>query len=186
VGAIAVAAVLGFTLLRGGGAQAALADAGCTLETYPSQGRQHVEEVPEDFEFNSFPPTTGPHHAQWAPYDVYDRPVDQLRLLHNLEHGALVIQYGEDVPQSEVDAIVSWYREDPNGKVVAPLPELGDEIALAAWTTPDSPGAGEDEGQGVLAKCTAFDRNAFNRFRDTYAFRGPERIPREQLRPGGF
>lgn len=184
VGAIALAALLGFVLLRGGGTEEALAAAGCSLETYPSQGREHVEELPEDFEYNSFPPTTGPHHPQWAPWDVYDRPVDQGRLLHNLEHGGLVIQYGEDVPEEDVAAIVAWYRGDPNGKIVAPLPELGNEIALAAWVSPETPTEAENAGEGVLAKCTSFDRGAFDRFKDTYGFRGPERFPRDQLQPG--
>jgi hypothetical protein len=184
IGLVAIAAVVGFLLLRGDGAAAALADAGCTLETYPSQGREHIEEPQEDFEYNSFPPTTGPHHPVPSPWDVFDEPVDQLRLIHNLEHGGLVIQYGEDVPQAEVEAIVAWYRKDPNGKIIAPLPDLGDEIALAAWAAPETPGTTDDSGEGVVAKCPTFDAKAFDEFKSSYGFRGPERFPREFMTPG--
>jgi hypothetical protein len=183
-GVLLLAAVLGFVLLRGGNGAAAFEEAGCTFETFPAQERDHVDELPEDFEYNSFPPTTGPHHPVPAPYGTYDEPVDQLRLLHNLEHGSIAVQYGEDVPQSEIDAVLAWYREDPNGKIVAPLPELNDEIALTTWRAPESPDTAEAVGEGVLAKCTQFDRRAFDEFKNRYAFRGPERFPRELLTPG--
>jgi hypothetical protein len=93
-----------------------------------------------------------------------------------------VIQYGEDVPQSTVDQIVDWYRDDPNGIVIAPLPELDDQIALAAWVTSDADP--EAPGEGVVAKCPRFDEAAFDAFLDTYAFKGPERFPRGDLQPG--
>jgi hypothetical protein len=185
VGVLALAAVLGFVLFRDAGAAAALEDAGCTLETFPEQGRDHADELPEDFEYNSFPPTTGPHHPIAAPWGVYDEPVEQIRVIHNLEHGGVIVQYGEDVPEAEVEAILEWYRGDPLGKIVAPLPALGDEIALGAWVAPDALEAGREEaGEGVLGKCTAFDRDAFDAFRDTYGFRGPERFDRDMLQPG--
>jgi hypothetical protein len=183
---VALAAVLGFVLLRGDGA-AAFTEAGCAVETYPSQGAEHVEDLDEDFEYNSFPPTTGPHHPVTVPWGTYDEPVEQVRLVHNLEHGGIAVQYGENVPQEEIDAILDWFRADPNGKVVAPLPDLDDEIALATWTAPDrvqAHEAGEDAGQGVVARCPAFDRRAFDAFKDRYGFRGPERFPRELLTPG--
>jgi hypothetical protein len=183
VAIVALAAVLGFVLLRGDGA-AAFAEAGCTIETFPSQGREHVEELDEGFEYNSFPPTTGPHHPVTVPWGSYDEPVEQVRLIHNLEHGGVIVQYGENVSQGEVDAILEWYRADPNGKVVAPLPDMDDRIALGAWTAPETPEGTEDSGEGVVATCPGFDRRAFDAFKDRYGFRGPERFPRELMAPG--
>jgi hypothetical protein len=183
VGVIALAAVLGFVLTRGGGA-AVFEEAGCEIETFPSQGREHIEELPEDFEYNSFPPTTGPHNPVTVPWGVYDDPVDQVRLVHNLEHGGLAIQYGDDVAQGDVDALLEWFRGDPNGKVVAPLPELEDRIAVGTWTAPDSAEGTDDAGEGVLMRCPGFDRAAFEEFKSRYGFRGPERFPRELLTPG--
>ena len=72
--------------------------------------------------------------------------------------------------QAAIDQIVAWYREDPNGMIVAPLPKLGDEIALTAWRH--------------LATCSGFDEEAFSSFRDDYRFKGPERFPPELLAPG--
>ena len=186
VAAIAAGAVAAWVLLGGGSsAGAALRDAGCTVEKKPAQGRQHVAELAEDFEYNTFPPTTGPHFGVPATWDVYTEPVEQFRLIHNLEHGGVVVRYGEDVPEPAVTEIRDWYLDDPNGIIVAPLPELKDKIALTAWTTPDpAPGEEPATGQGVVATCSAFDAGAFDEFKDTYGFRGPERFPRDELVPG--
>jgi hypothetical protein len=186
VAAIAAGAAVAYVMLGGGSsADAALRAAGCTVEKKPAQGRTHVQELAEDFEYNTFPPSTGPHFGVPATWDVYTEPVEQFRLVHNLEHGGVVVQYGEDVPESAVTEIRDWYLGDPNGIIVAPLPALEDKIALTAWTTPDSaPGEEPATGQGVVATCQSFDSGAFTEFKDRYGFRGPERFPRDDLVPG--
>jgi hypothetical protein len=186
VAAIAAGAAVAYVMLGGGSsADAALRAVGCTVEKKPAMGATHVNELAEDFEYNTFPPTTGPHFGVPATWDVYTDPVEQFRLVHNLEHGGVVVQYGEDVPESAVAEIRDWYLEDPNGMIVAPLPRLKDKIALAAWTAPDPvPGEEPRPGEGVLATCSSFDAGAFEEFKDTYGFRGPERFPRDQLVPG--
>jgi Protein of unknown function (DUF3105) len=169
---IALAAVLGIALAggddEGGGAEATAG--GCTTETFPEQGREHVEELPAGYEYNSFPPTSGSHNPVPAIYNVYPEPVDQMLLVHNLEHGAVVVQYGDQVPQAEIDSIVAWYSEDPNGLIVAPLPELGGEIAVTAWTH--------------LMKCPAFSEEAFDEFTEDHRFQGPERFSPDAMQPG--
>jgi hypothetical protein len=77
-----------------------------------------------------------------------------------------------------VQQIVDWYAEDPNGMIVAPLPDdaparLADKITMTAWTH--------------LATCTAFDEDSFSDFRDDYRGPGgdaPEKFPLEELTPG--
>jgi hypothetical protein len=161
-------------------ARAALEEAGCTLQTFPAQQANHVDRLPDGFEYNSDPATSGPHFPEWATWDVYDDPVEEIRLVHNLEHGGVVIQYGDDVPQAQVDALIDWYRGAPEGIVIAPRPDLGNVIALSAWNA--DPGA--DDGEGILAKCQRFDQAAFDAYMDAYAFKGRERFDKEQLAPG--
>lgn len=188
LGFIGLAAVIGLYAFGGNGggtAATVLDEAGCTLTTFVGQGRNHVQQLPKNFKYNSFPPTTGPHNPQPAPFDVYSEPVEQFRLVHNLEHGGVVIQYGRQITEATVNEIVEWYRRNPNGIVIAPLPGLGGKIALTAWNADvDASGASTERGQGILATCSRFDDEAFEAFKDEYAFQGPERFPEDALAPG--
>jgi hypothetical protein len=168
--------------------QATLEDAGCTFTSHEgSPVSQHVANENAQVTYNSFPPTSGRHLAQWAPWGSYPQPVPALRYVHNLEHGGIVVLYGNNVPEAQVTAVQEWVDEDPNGMLLAPLdPEdlanranFRDKITLAAWNAE----AGES-GNGRLAVCGAFDEDAFTAFRDAYRGKGPERIPVEQLPPG--
>ncbi len=183
LGLAALAGVLAFVFLRG--SEDALAEAGCRVEAFPAQQREHIQEPKENFEYNSFPPTSGPHHEQPVPFRAYDEPIEQFRLVHNLEHGGIVVQYGSRVLRAEVDELLEWYRDDPNGIVVAPLPRLGDRIAFAGWTLDEDEAAANPDanGQGHLATCGAFDADAGDAFVDRYGFQGPERLAREDLAP---
>ncbi|HLM33249.1 MAG TPA: DUF3105 domain-containing protein [Gaiellaceae bacterium] len=180
--ALLVTSLLAFTLRDGKeDAKAALAEGGCTRATPESQGQRHVEKLPQGFKYNSVPATSGPHQPQpLAPivWGVYDEPVEQVKVVHNLEHGGVIVQYGPEVPAQTVQEIVAWYRDDPNGLVVAPLtpalieekPELSDEIALTAWIH--------------LQTCKRFNDEAFSNFVDLYRGNGPERFPVSVLSPG--
>jgi hypothetical protein len=186
---IAGGAAFAFFALGGGSSStdAALRDAGCTIVKKPAQGRQHVAKLPKGFKPNTFPQTTGPHFPSPAPYDFYGEPVQQFRLVHNLEHGSIVIQYGSDVPRSTVAQMRDWYLQDPNGIVVAPssFPALKDKVVFQAWTSPDAaPGQRPAPGEGIVATCPTFTAAIAGDFTDTYGFRGPERFPRNTLVPG--
>jgi hypothetical protein len=189
LGGVLLVAVIGagiaWAALRAGDdAQATGVDGACVRATFPPNGRTHVEELEEDFRYNSFPPTSGPHFGIPAVYNVYEEPVPEIRLVHNLEHGAVVVQYGPDVTPQTVQRIVDWYSESPEGLIVAPLPDSMPEavtppdgwenkIFLTAWTH--------------RATCSAFDEEAFDNFIDDY--RGPdgdapEKIELSALQPG--
>lgn len=178
----ALVAVVGF----GGGkdARGALEAAGCTYEEFPGVSRAHINDPSaRPKAWNSFPPTSGPHYVTPAVYGFYDEPVELARILHGLEHGGVYLLYGPKAPTDTAARLREIYDRDPRGLVVAPLPALGDTIALGAWTS-DNPGS-EEAGTGRLAKCTEVDREAFDAFIDAYRARGPEGTPLELLQPGG-
>jgi hypothetical protein len=142
--------------------------------------------LPKGFKYNTTPPTSGVHTNETVIYGIYDQPVPTISTVHNLEHGAIVIRYGPQVPQSEVAKIGEWYLKSPDGLLVAPMPGLGNKIALTAWTYDQ--GRQNDrnyEGEGHLAELTAFNEDAFNAFVDAYRGKGPERFPVSDLKPGG-
>jgi hypothetical protein len=180
---VVAAAAVGIAMAMGGGGGAA--DTGvfgsCVRQTFPAQGRLHVQRVPKGY-YNSTPPTSGNHFPTPAVWNVYTQPVEEIRLVHNLEHGGVVVQYGSDVSQATVAKIVAWYDQDPRGLVVAPLPpeleqekpELRNKIALTAWTH--------------LMTCSTFDEGPMDDFLDDYRGPqgdGPEKYPLDALQPGG-
>jgi hypothetical protein len=189
-GLAALAAVLIFLFAFGGGsatddARAALTDAGCTLESFAAKEGTHITDFDaKPKEWNSYPPTSGPHHVQPAVYGFYDEPVNLVQALHNLEHGAVAVYWGEDVADAEVEKIRAWYDEDQYGLIGAPLPDLGNKITLSAWTADEGATRDPTHERGWLATCTRFDEDAFAAFLDAYQFEGPERFPKEQLAPG--
>jgi hypothetical protein len=195
-GTVVVAAVLGWLLLGGGTedaeakARTALETAGCTLTVVPAVRNEsdHSDVANPDLAikaWNTDPPTSGPHYGETAIFGAYEEPLQQARVLHNLEHGAVSIQYGDDVPDATVDELRSFYDDNQNGTILAPYPKLGKQIALGAWVDPGLESASSDRGSGVLAKCPRFDETAFESFLDAFQFKGPERFPADSMLPGG-
>jgi uncharacterized protein DUF3105 len=188
-----VAGALAFTLGRGGDAEAGGV---CRIQKFPSQGSNHVPpaKLPKGFKYNSFPATTGPHHPQTLVFGEYTEPVAQRNLLHNQEHGGVAVQYGPEVPEDVVRRLTDWYRTDPRGLILAPLPDterakpLADKIMLSAWWAQledeDDPRSRVVKQEGVLGTCSTFDADDFNDFLDKYRAHGPERATLDQLPPG--
>ena len=178
-GVIALVAVFAVFALAGGGGNrvddvaTAMKNAGCTFKTYPEQARSpHYTTLnPKNpMKYNSFPPTSGQHYYIPVIFGIYPTPVDEYAALHNLEHGGVIIQWGNKVPAAEVDKIREFYQEDANAMLVAPYPKLGSTIAIRSWTH--------------LAKCKRFDQDAFATFRDKLRYQAPEKFPPDQLEPG--
>jgi len=92
------------------------------------------------------PPTSGRHYQDWAQYKTYSIPVAHGFLVHNLEHGAIVISYnchhGCDEEVAALQAYLDGLPPDPSCEpevkhrvVVVPDPELDVRFAAAAWGT---------------------------------------------------
>jgi len=186
-GFVMLALVIGIFALMGSGddtesaegAIATIRDAGWTYQKTTSQGRTHVPELGADFKYNTVPATSGDHSNQTVVYGVYDQQVSEFNYVHNLEHGAIGMFYGPDVPEETVARMQEYYNQDPRGLIMAPDDRLGDQIALTAWTH--------------IAKGKTFDEQVFDTFIEEFGFAGPESCKndieqgcfrRENLEPG--
>jgi hypothetical protein len=195
-GLIGLAVVLVVVLTGGGGgggadaasARAAAEKAGCTFKSVQAlPSRNHLTDVNQKVKpaYNTFPPTSGPHFATPAPWGIYDDPINQKILVHNLEHGGIVVQYGPKTPPDTKEKLAAFFQDSPNGIVVDPLPALGDKIALGAWTAEDDAKVEKPKpGTAYLAICPSYDEKAFKAFRDAFRYHGPERIPADFMQPG--
>jgi Protein of unknown function (DUF3105) len=156
--------------------------AGCTYTSKPAVKADHsLQPDGRSPKWNTVPATSGPHHAATAVWGAYSEPLQQARVVHNLEHGGVFIEYGRDVPASTVQELRSFYDDHTRGTLLAPQPSLGKKIAVGAWTAPE---ADPDNGTGHLLMCEKFDENAFSAFFDELQFKGRERFPSDTLLPG--
>jgi Protein of unknown function (DUF3105) len=170
-----VIAFAGGNKANAAGVATAVKKAGGTFRTFPAQPRTpHYTTLPpkNPLRYNSFPPTSGRHYFQWVIWGYYTQPVNLYQEVHNLEHGGVIIQYGNKVPQSDITKINDFWQSDPNAMLVAPLPKLGNKIALTSW--------------GQWAECTQFNQNAFAKFRSAFRYHAPESsvFPKSALEPG--
>ena len=113
-------------------------DAGVKMS---DQGTRHINEGQEHPPYNSVPATSGWHYPlpiAPVPSGVYDTPIPDEQLLHNLEHGGVGVHYNcpdgcDDIIES-LSAIVKGVNE----VVMSPFPGLDTRIALTAWTYIDT------------------------------------------------
>ena len=186
-GIVALGAVIGiFALMGGGGGSVSAGDvpqimrqAGFTYKTAPDKGRQHVTSVDAKIKYNTVPPSSGNHYYQPAAWGFYTTPANPIQVVHNQEHGGVILWWGDKVPQSTIDQLRKFYDESPNAMLGTPYAPLGNKIAITAWTAP----AG-GLGEGHVATGTKFDEKAFKAFRDAFRGKGPERFPVDILTPG--
>ena len=148
--------------------------AGCTeIEQFPEQGREHIDLGAEHAPYNSTPPTSGPHYGTPADAGFYPNPLPPEQLVHNLEHGQIVIWYDPSAPESTLDGIQALVeggnREAQRSGFVEPLLaapfeglEQGSEYALTGWRN--------------LQSCAAYSRAAINDFRAEFQGRAPEQV----------
>jgi hypothetical protein len=199
VGVVTVIAVVAAVVLGGGGGSGssasvakAMSAAGCTFVTKPvlppKDGKNFHNDAPTPttkVKWSTFPPSGGGHYQLWAVWGFYQQPVPPDQVVHNEEHGGVVMWWGPKVPQSEVQKLASFYQTSPGGMFGTPLAGLGDKIALTAWTgDPNRYYRNHYYGVGHLATCSKFDEKAFTTFRDAFRGKGPEGIPLSADQPG--
>jgi Protein of unknown function (DUF3105)/Caspase domain len=104
------------------------------VQTFAEAGRGHIAGKEQPADWNSTPATSGDHLASTIPAGVYDSAQDQRAIVHNLEHGYVVIQY-KGIPQDQVNQLREFVRGRSGDKLVlAPYSRLQTNgVALTAW-----------------------------------------------------
>ena len=135
--------------------------------------------------YNTSPPSNGNHYFSQAIWGFYGSAANPIQIVHNEEHGGVILWWGDKVPTSTVDQLEAFYREVPNSMLGTPYPKLGNKVAITAWTgDPAKYGRDGDYGEGHIAICPKFDETAFKAFRDAFRGKGPEGIPESSNTPG--
>jgi hypothetical protein len=202
LGLVGLAVVIAVIALTGGSdgksgdesVAAAMRQAGCTFRSVAAEPYKddaiHVPTETTKVTWNTYPPAAGPHFGEWAVWGFYTDPVDPIRVVHNEEHGGVVLWWGEQTPQSQIAELRDFYNEDPESMFGTPIgtiggKSLGSKVAITAWTgDPSKYGQNGDWGIGNVAVCPRFDESAFKKFRDAYRGRSPEGVDPSQNQPG--
>jgi Protein of unknown function (DUF3105) len=166
---------------------AAMEAAGCTFRSKPVLPPVHkansgyhldVPTLSSKVKWSTFPPSGGSHYGLWAVWGFYRQPVNPRMVVHNEEHGGVIIWWGPKAPPTTVSKLEDFYLEEPTGTFGTPIAGLGNKIALTAWTgDPSRYYRNGYYGVGKIAVCPGFDEKAFTTFRDAYRGHGPEGIP---------
>ena len=102
----------------------------------PGLAQDHIEGLPEPSPAapggTVLPPSGGPHSEVWQSCGVYSSPVPTTQVVHSMEHGAVWITYRPDLPQSQVDTLVSQVRGH-DYRLLSPMNDLDAPVVLTAW-----------------------------------------------------
>lgn len=124
---------------------------------FSSQGHAHLDPgEPDDFVYNSNPPTSGPHKEVFSDQFISPTPLPAYVQVHLLEHGNVLLQYSCTCPDvvaslssiafafdspliapTELQPTVSEVQtgeEAGKAVIVAPYTKMKARIALTAWT----------------------------------------------------
>lgn len=112
-----------------------------------SMGRAHTTNPKTKVVYTqSDPPTSGKHYQVPPPLMIYDEPVPQWILLHALEHGNVLVQYGDKVSAKDKSALRAAVLSHRARTLMAPYPKLGKYVVYTAWQR--------------MLKCTGFQKDA--------------------------
>ncbi len=109
----------------------------------PEMGRNHVTDI-FGVEYNSNPPTSGPHFAVWAKPGVYDRLISNGYLIHSMEHGYVIIWYDCTKLPTSYNLIPTVYAHDEPAEQSTDSGQLLMHMKVQpsenmSWFTPENP-----------------------------------------------
>lgn len=160
--------------LLAGNAEAAQA-AGCgQAEEMPDLGAGHFSGQPTELAqappaqiYDHRPATSGQHLPIVVATGVYDQHVDERLLIHNLEHGYVVVWYSPELDEDQRAELLEWGERTVSDQplvIVAEYPEPlpdGGQVAHTAW--------------GYRQLCDEFNAEVADAFVDRYTnFEAPE------------
>ena len=128
LGALAAVIVVSIAIVvsRSGGDEATAIEG---VRSYSDLPRNHVT---EPVDYAQTPPVGGNHTPVWQNCGVYPEPVPNETGVHSMEHGAVWITYGKDLPAADVATLQALGRSQTY-VLVSPFDGLPSPLVLTAW-----------------------------------------------------
>ena len=149
--------------------------AGCQLQTKKGTARGHTTSLSDRVKYNTNPPTTGRHYEIPAQDGIYGEAPQDEQLVHNMEHGRVIIWVKPSLPSKQRADIRAMVEDDPYQMVLVPRRNVPYAVAATAWDADPAP-----NGTGELLLCNDVNDKTFDAlqsFRDEHRSQGPEPIP---------
>jgi hypothetical protein len=149
--------------------------AGCQLQTKKGTARGHTTSLTDRVKYNTNPPTTGRHYEIPAQDGIYGEAPQDEQLVHNMEHGRVIIWVKPSLPSKQRADIRAMVEDDPYQMVLVPRRNMPYAVAATAWDADPAP-----NGTGELLLCNDVNDKTFDAlqaFRDEHRSQGPEPIP---------
>lgn len=135
-------------------------------------GADHTDD-PVQYEMSI--PTSGAHSPHDLKFGFYTEKPPYEKLVHNLEHGDIIIYYHADADKDMIDLVkyLANFREAGAGVLAVPNEDIpaGKEMVVTAWTK--------------TMELTEFDQQKIGQFIYDHINKGPEQIPATIRRGGG-
>ena len=141
------------------------AEANCgEIETFEEQEASHIDVGSAHDPYNSSPPTSGPHYEVPAETTFFTEQIPPEQLVHNLEHGAIVIWYLPGADSETLQNIEDIVAQEPTATAAAPYTDIESpyNFVLTGWT--------------ALQRCEQVSQEVVDDFRREYQGQGPEKI----------
>lgn len=133
-------------------------------EKIADMGAAHVARGKSHEPYNSNPPTSGPHYGDGvAGPGIKNESVADELVLHSMEHGAAVLWYKADLPETDVSRLKDVFQSASGKKIMLPRENLDVPVALTSW--------------GYLLKLETIDEVKIKEFIETNNDRAPEKAP---------
>ena len=165
-----VGGLLGLFAMANNGNTPAKASGPLLGDQHANQGQTHIAVGSSHVAYNSEMPSSGPHYPTPTSWGIKTDPIVDETLVHNEEHGGIVIAYKPDLSADQVSKLKDIAGKLPQSSqfnevkvVLVPRPANVKPIELAAWTYTynlDTP-----------------DANKITQFYNDHLDKGPELIP---------
>lgn len=89
-----------------------------------------VDHTPEDVDYPQSPAVGGPHDPVWLDCGVYDEPVREENVVHDLEHGTVWVAYDPGLDEGDVEELAEAL---PQNGILSPYPDLTAPVVVTVW-----------------------------------------------------
>jgi len=102
-------------------------------QVFEEQKVSHIKPGEEHEVYNSNPPTSGAHWVDPAKWGIYDKPLIDEQVVHNLEHGGIWISY-KNIDESTLESLKKIAEASSQSVIISPREGNDSKIVLASWT----------------------------------------------------